>query len=1080
MNNSREIKCPFGLLNISGLMTTKPIKELNEEVGAETVVPLFCHESYKIKPTFNRKLEYRDLFLTDEDGEIIYDVDGNPIKKSTKDFGILRLKDKGEDDGKFYQKKFRRMVLWDFGDGHSEEGYSVEHYYTKPGRYRISCTFYDINRVAWKNTYHIDVVVKEVIPTKLSFVKNLTKDSICCSKIERITQIEAMLSLTCKEDLQLQAKRIFSDVEEDAPSPEIGRDFKEVPDEIFKFSRKYWTFLENERQLVFQSDTIFGDNLIPNDLYTPSYISLYGKFVYNEEDENNPIDLKIYQVIPYLKIDSHLEYIKVMNPNIKLDDFISFQGTEEEFEEKFIWNLKIIQKYVDEQLPKDVFFIGKRAFVDIFYKNDFLSGSTPNKFSFFYDIERKNITKELLSSDNYLNINPLGLKISVVGNNINKVKVGMSLDGFLRELNEGDDWTQKSYYIDPYLLNGLVKGINLDMYVFPYIPYDNDVRIIEGTDIVIEEGTDMDFILSKPMYYVPKDFTIQNILVTDDGLPNKNYNGIESRQVMEIGQYGNGQDSIEDWLCRIQFSLQDYIYTKIKVQINGRNFNDMVLDRASLIKPDNIIIPTEKMVNESISELIDTYMVHPMFDVGYSVENKNSSDEGKRHTTGCSIKEFFKLILSGNNMLNYALTKSNHFIDDYSNIKTCYLSSLIQTLKMMGEDIYEYEKGAFEGVNDLRDFVRILSMNHSDLVGHVVNSPYDLTIRLDRMGKNVGDEIKVDDVLTLQINDTNNNKGKILSLTRNGKKYDLTQVDKNGVDLIIHDKYTFKTKIVNLRAANKGTISLLDYHPSWGWNLLLPKRFQDCIYKLDKNEEYKNSHNGQNLYSASEINRIKQTIKEQLQGYYAFYVLDPNVEKVRKGNFLDERTITDEIDDVEAWDAEWGIAHEILMKILRDNGNLKNSEVVIQDDSLMRNTKSRTIIFDDSGLTGLIDDEIVNIRTNFYKDGISTYDKAIDAIVSVYGYICGGEEDYLELQLNNARIFDEKYSFQLKTEEPILQFNLKIDEDGVIHPSKQIYKLSSDCYEGYLNVSLCGKLSKNKGKLEGFLWDVSIDLFSIK
>ena len=55
MNNSREIKCPFGLLNISGLMTTKPIKELNEEVGAETVVPLFCHESQKIKPTFNRK-----------------------------------------------------------------------------------------------------------------------------------------------------------------------------------------------------------------------------------------------------------------------------------------------------------------------------------------------------------------------------------------------------------------------------------------------------------------------------------------------------------------------------------------------------------------------------------------------------------------------------------------------------------------------------------------------------------------------------------------------------------------------------------------------------------------------------------------------------------------------------------------------------------------------------------------------------------------------------------------------------------------------------------------------------------------
>ena len=155
-------------------------------------------------------------------------------------------------------------------------------------------------------------------------------------------------------------------------------------------------------------------------------------------------------------------------------------------------------------------------------------------------------------------------------------------------------------------------------------------------------------------------------------------------------------------------------------------------------------------------------------------------------------------------------------------------------------------------------------------------------------------------------------------------------------------------------------------------------------------------------------------------------------------------------------------------------------EVVIKDDSLQRMTERRTIIFNDSGFTGLVDDEIVNIRANFYSDGLSTYDKAIDGIVNVYGYICGGEEDYLELQLNNACIFDEKYSNQLKTEEPILQFKLKVDEDGVIHPSKQIYKLISKEYEGQLNVSLCGKLSKNKGKLEGFLWDVSIDLFSIK
>ena len=32
-----------------------------------------------------------------------------------------------------------------------------------------------------------------------------------------------------------------------------------------------------------------------------------------------------------------------------------------------------------------------------------------------------------------------------------------------------DDWSEKDWYIDPYLWNSLVKDIELDFYVFPYI-----------------------------------------------------------------------------------------------------------------------------------------------------------------------------------------------------------------------------------------------------------------------------------------------------------------------------------------------------------------------------------------------------------------------------------------------------------------------------------------------------------------------------------------------------------------------------------------------------------------------------------
>ena len=473
------------------------------------------------------------------------------------------------------------------------------------------------------------------------------------------------------------------------------------------------------------------------------------------------------------------------------------------------------------------------------------------------------------------------------------------------------------------------------------------------------------------------------------------------------------------------------------------------------------------MYNQNIKELIETYMSHPMFD-----ETPN-------------IKQFFDIILSGRNLLNYTLTKSGHFLDDYANIRTCYLSSLIQTLKMMGEDIYEYEKGAFEGVNELRDFVRILTMNHSDLVGHLVDDDVDTTIRADKFGKNIGDEIFVDDVLTLQQSDQQSvgafNKGKILKLTRDGKVYNMNEIHPNGVDIIVHDKYTNETKVVNLRSINKGSVSLFEYDHSWGWNLLLPQDFDDCVYRLKQNSEYAAAHNGTNLYKTSELNRIKQVMKEILRGYYAFYVLNPNVQKVRKGNFLDENTITSVMDDSEEWESNWGFTHDVLMKIIRDNGNLINSEVDVEvDENLQRSYGRKTISFDSSSLTGLVETELSNIQTYVYDDGFLTNDAIVNGIVNVYGYICGFSEEYLEIQLENASVEVENSMEQLKTIEPILQLKLKIDENGVIHPSKHVFEVFSKNYTGNLTISLCGKLEKIKDTLKGFLWSVSIDLFKIK
>ena len=130
-SKDRHVICYFGIINLCGIMDTK------NSFGSgysEVILPLFSHESYTIKTTFNRSLEYKNTYMTDEKGNVIYDEQGNPRHLKTDTFAMINVPN-GENHplkdykGKYYQKKFRREVLWDFGDGTTKAGYSAEHSY---------------------------------------------------------------------------------------------------------------------------------------------------------------------------------------------------------------------------------------------------------------------------------------------------------------------------------------------------------------------------------------------------------------------------------------------------------------------------------------------------------------------------------------------------------------------------------------------------------------------------------------------------------------------------------------------------------------------------------------------------------------------------------------------------------------------------------------------------------------------------------------------------------------------------------------------------------------------------------------
>ena len=197
-----------------------------------------------------------------------------------------------------------------------------------------------------------------------------------------------------------------------------------------------------------------------------------------------------------------------------------------------------------------------------------------------------------------------------------------------------------------------------------------------------------------------------------------------------------------------------------------------------------INIPQEKSSKVDIDRLLDAYMIHPMF------KDKHN------------LREMIKIYVGG--FVEKIITEGDNFLDNTSNIRTCYLSNLLNILKMMGQDVTEYEYTSLEGINDLKKLARLLSINHSDLVGHVVNVDYDTLINKDNKGVNVGDEIDLDNILTLNTEKPKDNEpgkkdnyGKIQYIQIGATRHKVN-IDE-GVDLIVHDKYTNDTKIVNFR-----------------------------------------------------------------------------------------------------------------------------------------------------------------------------------------------------------------------------------------------------------------------------------------
>ena len=403
--------------------------------------------------------------------------------------------------------------------------------------------------------------------------------------------------------------------------------------------------------------------------------------------------------------------------------------------------------------------------------------------------------------------------------------------------------------------------MELDVFLFPFIKYENG-------------------------YYIPKDLSI-NCKVS--------FNECDSRLFDDVKR-------VFPWLVRVPFGLGSSLDSDVSVSVDSdtEEITFQFPFKKQLLSLKEIIVPKEHQHKEDINRLLNVYLSHPMWH--------------EKH----NVREMFKLLLS-NGYLDKIMTNVKNFIDNTQNVKTCYLSNLISMLQSMGEDVSLYESTNFEGNNDLRGFVRLLSMNHSELVGHLMDKLPQIKINSSVTGSDVGEQISTSSVLTID------EKNRLSSID------DEEVSDKFKGDIILRDNYTNETKLVSFFNVPEVNVRLGDYDVSWDWNLLLPNEF----FKINEKIEVLRKQNENKAYSQSkiaenekEIIRLSEIKKKMIDGFYSFYLFNNDAKQRRIGNFIDESFVTERIEDVSDWDAAWGVAHEILMKILIENCGLNKTDEV--------------------------------------------------------------------------------------------------------------------------------------------------------
>jgi hypothetical protein len=500
-------------------------------------------------------------------------------------------------------------------------------------------------------------------------------------------------------------------------------------------------------------------------------------------------------------------------------------------------------------LTSDYYAIGKFALVPIYYKNDYANVSS-NQIFFEIDKSTLKFKNEEALNETYLNTIPISFNV-----NFSKCPTAykvLTSNGLCSYLPDNE--VNNQIFVEKYLEHNFYAKYTVEAYYAYFIPND---KLSNDSPIT---------------YNMDKSRSIEGTLTTNNKC---------SLVEKENGDY--------------------YRYYHITPKEDGFNFVDnrkIFYTHGKLENLEKLILPSEKIYNQNIDELLNTYMNHPMYD------------------NAVNLKIMLKDIFANKNMLSYITSKGINFVDDHVNHKSCYIKDLLSLYELLDEPLKQYDISAFEKINDLKELTRIISMNYSHLFGTEINNEYDIKITQSSKGKNIADQLEYNDVILC---DTNYN---IIGFRRGSKIYKLLESECSPY-IVIKDDFTSQTYLGTLHGVSTHEIEdfsdqkdewktnnasfikkvkyayrLSDYTYRWGWGLNLPmeaENRQDKDYLIDN--------------------------------YYTFYLFKPNSSSKRKYNFLEEKTIPVDNDgkqlSVEDWEENFGFLYNCLVKVLTNNLNLK-------------------------------------------------------------------------------------------------------------------------------------------------------------